>query len=282
MKIHTIHLESRGTYGAPRVHAELAAQGIHVGRKRVARLMRAASVQGVSRRKWVTTTTRDPEARAAPDLVQRDFRADGPDQLWVADITYVPTGAGFLYLAVVLDAWSRRVIGWAMATHLRTELVLAALNMALEQRRPQGVIHHSDHGCQYTAVAYGQRCLAFGVRPSMGSIGDAYDNALCESFFATLECELLDRERFRTPADARRALFDYIEGWYNPRRRHSALGYESPLRYERIHASEARRARAPEKSSAVQPPGATLTQGGAMSGFPQIGPITSLVTRGRA
>ena len=213
MTIHTIHLESRGTYGAPRVHAELAAQGIRVGRKRVARLMRAARVQGVSRRKWVTTTTRDPEARPAPDLVQRDFTVDGPDRLWVADITYVPTGAGFLYLAVVLDAWSRRVVGWAMATHLRTELVLAALDMALEQRRPQGVIHHSDHGCQYTAIAYGQRCLAFGVRPSMGSVGDAYDNALCESFFATLECELLDRERFRTPAEARRALFDFIEGW---------------------------------------------------------------------
>jgi len=181
MKIHTIHLESCGTYGAPRVHAELAAQGIHVGRKRVARLMRTAQVQGVSRRKWVTTTTRDPEARSAPDLVQRDFHVDGPDRLWVADITYVPTAAGFLYLSVVLDAWSRRVIGWVMETHLRTELVLAALDMALAQRRPDGVVHHSDHGSQYTAVAYGQRCLTFGVRPSMGSIGDAYDNALCST-----------------------------------------------------------------------------------------------------
>jgi putative transposase len=130
---------------------------------------------------------------------------------------------------VVLDVWSRGVIGWAMATHLRTELVLAALNMALEQRQPRDVIHHSDHGCQYTAVAYGQRCDRFGVRPSMGTVGDAYDNALCESFFATLECELLDREPFRTPAEARRKVFDYIEGWYNPRRRHSALGYEAPL-----------------------------------------------------
>jgi putative transposase len=239
MTIHTIHLESRGTYGAPRVHAELAAQGIRVGRKRVARLMRAARLQGVSRRKWVTTTTtRDPEARPAPDLVHRDFTVTGPDRLWVADLTYVPTGAGFLYLAVVLDAWSRRVIGWAMATHLRTELVLTALDMALAQRRPHGVIHHSDHGCQYTAIAYGQRCLAFGVRPSMGSVGDAYDNALCESFFATLECELLDRERFRTPAEARRAIFDFIEGWYNPRRRHSALDYLSPLAYEKRELAE--------------------------------------------
>ena len=146
--LHTIHLESRGTYGAPRVHAELAAQGIRIGHKRVARLMRAAGVQGVSRRKWVTTTTREPTARSAPDLVRRNFRAQGSNQLWVADITYVPTDAGFLYLAVVLDAWSRRVIGWAMATHLRTALVLTALDMALEQRRPCGVIHHSDHGCQ--------------------------------------------------------------------------------------------------------------------------------------
>ncbi len=248
MTIHTVHLESRGTYGAPRVHAELAAHGIHIGRKRVARLMRVARVQGVSRRKWVTTTTRDPHARPAPDLVHRDVTADGPDRLWVADITYVLTGAGFLYLAVVLDAWSRRVIGWAMATHLRTELVLAALDMALEQRRPQRVIHHSDHGCQYTAIAYGQRCLAFGVRPSMGSVGDAYDNALCESFFATVECELLDRERFRTPAEAHR--------------RHSALGYESPLRYERSHVAGAVRTTSREQSAAALPPGATIGQGG--------------------
>jgi len=281
MTIHTIHLESRGTYGAPRVHAELAAQGVHVGRKRVARLMRAARVHGVSRRKWVTTTTRDPDARPAPDLVQRDFTVDGPDRLWVADITYVPTGTGFLYLAVVLDAWSRRVIGWAMATHLRTELVLAALDMALEQRRPQGVIHHSDHGCQYTAIAFGQRCVEFDVRPSMGSVGDAYDNALCESFFATLECELLDRERFRTPAEARAALFDYIEGWYNPRRRHSALGYESPLHYERMHAAAALPTGSPEKSRAALAPGATIRQGGAISLSPRRRLTTAPTMAGR-
>jgi putative transposase len=277
--IHTIHLESRGTYGAPRVHAELAAQGIRIGRKRVARLMRTAGVQGVSRRKWVTTTTRDPAARSAPDLVQRDFRAAGPNQLWVADITYVPTDAGFLYLAVVLDAWSRRVIGWAMATHLRTALVLTALDMALEQRHPRDVIHHSDHGCQYTAVAYGERCLSFGVRPSMGSVGDAYDNALCESFFATLECELLDRERFRTPVEARRAVFDYIEGWYNPRRRHSALGYESPLHYECLHAVTAQEVMVGEKPRAVQPPRSTIAQGGAIWVSPETDPLTRLVTR---
>ena len=238
-EIQVIHRESRGTYGAPRIHAELAAGGIHVGRKRVARLMRNAGLQGVSRRKQFRTTVRDDKARPAPDLVDRQFEAAGPDQLWVADITYVPTWAGFLYLAVVLDAWSRRIVGWAMETHLRTELVLAALDMAIAQRRPTEVIHHSDQGCQYTSVAFGKRCREAGVRPSMGSVGDAYDNAMCESFFATLECELLNRRRFRTPAEARLAIFDFIEGWYNPHRRHSALDYDSPLQYERRHATAA-------------------------------------------
>jgi putative transposase len=232
-EIQAIHRESRGTYGAPRIHAELAARGVRLGRKRVARLMRGAGLHGVSRRKQFRTTVRDETARPAPDLVERQFQAAGPDRLWVADITYVPTWAGFLFLAVVLDAWSRRIIGWAMETHLRTELVLAALDMAVAQRRPTDVIHHSDQGCQYTSVAFGKRCREAGVRPSMGSVGDAYDNAMCESFFATLECELLDRQRFRTPAEARLAVFDFIEGWYNPRRRHSALAYLSPLAYER-------------------------------------------------
>jgi len=238
-RIRAIHARSRGTYGMPRVHAELAEAQIAVGKKRVARLMRAAGVQGVSRRKWVTTTQRDPSARAATDLVQRQFVAQGPDQLWVADITYVPTGAGFLYLAVVLDVWSRRIVGWAMAQHLQTSLVLTALNMALTQRRPTNVIHHSDHGTQYTSVAFGLRCHAAGVRPSMGSVGDAYDNAMCESFFATLECELLARQRFALPAHAEQAIFEFIEGWYNPHRRHSALAYRSPINYERIHFSAA-------------------------------------------
>ena len=234
-RIQTTHARSRGTYGAPRVHADLAAQGVHVGRKRIARLMRGAHLAGVSRRRHVWTTWRDPAARPAPDLVQRAFTVEGPNRLWVADITYIPTWAGFLYLAVVLDAWSRRVVGWAMATHLRTELVLDALNMAVWQRRPRQVIHHSDQGCQYTSLAFGLRCQEAGVRPSMGSVGDAYDNALCESFFATLECELLDRRRFATPTQARIAVFDFIEGWYNPHRRHSALDYESPMRYELKH-----------------------------------------------
>ena len=253
--IDAIHRMSRGTYGAPRIHAELAARGLQVGRKRVARLMRHAGVQGVSRRKPFRTTMRDQTARPAPDLVDRQFTAAGPDRLWVADITYVPTWAGFLYLAVVLDAWSRRVVGWATESHLRTELVLAALDMAVAQRRPTEVIHHSDQGCQYTSLAFGRRCREAGVRPSMGSVGDAYDNAMCESFFATLECELLDRDRFRTQADARLAIFDFIEGWYNPRRRHSALGYLSPMIYER--------ARGPRDRPV--PSGSTIDTGGAIS-----------------
>jgi putative transposase len=235
-QIRVIHDESRGTYGVPRVHAELAAGGVRIGRKRVARLMRLDSLEGVSRRRKTFTTVRDGDARPAPDLVERDFTATAPDQLWVADITYVPTWAGFLYLAVVLDVWSRRVVGWAMATHLRTELVLEALDMAVEQRRPTNVIHHSDQGCQYTSIAFGLRCREVGIKPSMGSVGDAYDNALCESFFATLECELIDRRRFQSQAEARMAVFDFIEGFYNPRRRHSALDYVSPVEYERKYA----------------------------------------------
>lgn len=189
-RIEEIYARSRGTYGAPRIHAELRAEGIRISRKRVARLMREAGLAGVSRRRRRGTTQRDPEAQPVPDLVEREFTAEAPDQLWVADITYIPTEEGTLYLAVVVDAFSRRVVGWAMETYLRTELVLNALNMAIRQRRPRGVIHHSDQGSQYTAVEFGQRCREAGVRPSMGSVGDCYDNALCESFFATLECEL--------------------------------------------------------------------------------------------
>jgi len=232
-QIRTIHLASRESYGVPRVYRELRAQGIVVGRDRVARLMRAAGLRGITRRRFVTTTRRDERARPAPDLVERHFQADGADQLWVADITYIPTWAGFLYLAVVLDVWSRRIVGWAMATHLRTELVLEALELAITQRRPKGVIHHSDQGCQYTSIAFGARCEQWGVRPSMGSVGDAYDNAMAESFFATLECELLDRQRFQTQVEARRAVCEWIESWYNPARRHSSLGYLSPNEFEK-------------------------------------------------
>ena len=233
--IRSSHIASDGSYGALRIHEDLKEAGFRVGKKRVARLMREQGIVGVTRRRGPTTTTRQPGAPKGPDLVERDFTADGPDQLWVADITYVPTGSGFLYLAVVLDAFSRRIVGWAMAGHLRTELVLAALDMAVAQRQPEGVVHHSDHGCQYTSLAFGARCREAGVRPSLGSVGDCYDNAMCESFFATLECEVLDRHRWATKAEARMALFRFIEGWYNPRRRHSSIGYDSPAQHERKH-----------------------------------------------
>ena len=232
-RIRTVHVTSRETYGAPRIHAELQAGGERHGRKRIARLMREAGLVGASRRRaGIKTTRRDKTARPAPDLVDRNFTAAGPNQLWVADITFVPTATGFIYLAVVLDAFSRRIVGWSMANHLRAELVLDALEMAIGRRRPGDVIHHSDQGSQYTSLSFGKRCREAGVRPSMGSVGDAYDNAMCESFFATLECELLERRRFSSQAEARIALFSFIEGWYNPARLHSALGYLSPVTYE--------------------------------------------------
>lgn len=232
-RVEALHRQSRRTYGRPRLHADLKDEGIKVSGKRLARLMRERNIVGASRRKGVITTVRDRDARPAPDLIDRKFSADRPDQLWVADITYVPTWSGFLYLAVVLDVYSRRVVGWAMATHLRTELVLDALKMAVFRRRPTNVIHHSDQGCQYTSIAFGKHCEKEGIRPSMGSVGDCYDNAMCESFNATLECELLAFDRFKNQREAATAVFDFIEGWYNPHRRHSALGYLSPSNFER-------------------------------------------------
>ena len=240
--IRRIHDDSDGTYGMPRVHAELVEGGCQVGRKRVARLMRESGLVGVSRRRGTRTTRVDRDHRAAPDRVERRFRADAPDQLWVADVTYVPTWNGFVFLAIVLDVFSRKVVGWAIANHLRTELVLEALNMAIAQRRPQGVIHHSDKGAQYTSLAFGKRCRERGIVTSTGSAGDCFDNAMAESFFATLECELIDRRSFRTQAEARMAIFRFIEGWYNTKRRHSGLGYLSPNEFERRAAAPARQA----------------------------------------
>jgi putative transposase len=252
-KIEEIHRRSRGVYGSPMIHAELADEyGVRVGRKRVARLMREAGLRGASLRRFVITTTSDPKAKRPPDLVERRFYAEGPNRLWVADITFIPTWSGFLYLAMVLDVYSRRVVGWAMETHLRTELILAALEMALVQRRPKEVIHHSDPGCQYTSYAFGKRCQEAGVMPSIGSVGDAYDNAMAESFFATLERELLSRRRFRSQAEAKMAVFEWLEGWYNLHRRHSSLGYRSPVNYERAHGH----ARSPRKSPALLTPAA--------------------------
>jgi putative transposase len=253
-KIAEIHRRSRGVYGSPMIHAELADDhGVRVGRKRVARLMRKAGLRGASLRRFVITTTSDPKAKRPPDLVERRFYADAPNRLWVADITFIPTWSGFLYLAMVLDVYSRRVVGWAMATHLRTELILAALEMALVQRRPKGVIHHSDPGCQYTSYAFGKRCQEAGVMPSIGSVGDAYDNAMAESFFATLERELLSRRRFRSQTEAKMAVFEWLEGWYNRHRRHSSLGYRSPVNYEQAH----RRPQSRIKNPALLPPAAS-------------------------
>jgi putative transposase len=242
-RIKTIHEQSRRTYGAPRVHAELAAGGARCGRKRVARLMRAAGVVGCHRRRHVVTTVREPSTPPAPDRMERQFVAGEPNTRWTADITSVPTWSGFLYVAVVPGAlwalFSRRIVGWAMADHLRTELVLSALEMALWNRRPDpGVIHHFDHGCQYTSITFGNRCQETEVVPSLGSRGDCYDNAIAESFFASLECELLDRHKFRTHTQARTAIFDYLEGFNNTHRRHSALGYLSPAALERQFKQE--------------------------------------------
>jgi putative transposase len=240
-QIRQIHARSRGTYGAPRIHAELRlGLAIHASRKRVARLMREYGLQGVHRRRRGGLTRRDAAATPAPDLVQRRFVPPGPDQLWVADITQQHTDQGWLYLAVILDAFSRRVVGWSMTDHLRTELVLDALEMAISQRQPPpGLICHSDHGCQYTSFAYGRRLHASGLIASMGTVGDALDNAVAESFFATLECELLDRYPWPTRAGLRTAIFDFIEVFYNRQRRHSTLDYASPINYEQQHAPAA-------------------------------------------
>jgi putative transposase len=244
-RIGEIYAGSDGVYGMPKIWHELRDAGdarfdpswARVGRKRVARLMRAAGLRGVSRRRGFTRTTQpDRTTRAAPDLVNRQFCAPRPNALWVSDVTFVPTWAGFIYLAIVLDVFSRKVVGWSIGEDLRAELVIRALDMALAQRHVYEVIHHSDKGSQYTSIAFGKRCEQMGVKPSTGSTGDAYDNAMAESFFASLECELLDRRVFKTKAEARTALFVYIEGWYNPRRRHGSIGYLSPVEFERRHA----------------------------------------------
>ena len=239
-KIKTIHATSEGTYGARRIHAELRLEhGIRVGRKRVERLMKDAGISGVVPRKRRRTTVRLPGVRVAPDLVERDFRPSAPNQTWSADITYISTWEGFLYLAHVQDLFSRLIVGWSMADHLRSELVIDALEMALHRRRPaRGVIHHSDQGTQYTAVVFSKRCAKAGIEVSMGSVGDCYDNAVCETFHATLKKAKIYRQSWPTRAEARAAIFEYIEGWYNPRRRHSTLDYLSPVEYETHHAKQ--------------------------------------------
>lgn len=240
-QIEQIHRHSRATYGAPRVHADLIAAGIRVGRKRVARLMRGAGLCGCRRgRRTARTTVADPAATAAPNLVARQFHPATADQLWVGDITYVPTDEGWLYVAVLLDACSRRAVGWAMADHLRTELALDALTMALSRRSAAegALVHHTDRGCQYTADRYQAVLAAHGVKSSMSRSGNCLDNAMAESFFATLKAELVDRQRWPTRAAARRAIFEWLEVWYNRQRRHSALRYLSPAAFEERQARE--------------------------------------------
>ena len=234
-KIEAIHRRSKGVYGSPNIHAELADDhGIRVGRKRVARLMRAAGLCGATLRRYVVTTQPDLQAPRAIDLVERRFYSEGPDRLWVADITYIPTWSGFLYLAMVMDVYSRRIVGWAMETHLRTELILAALNMAITQRKPTTVIHHSDRGCQYTSYAFGKRCREADVMPSMGSVGDAYDNAMAESFVDSFKTELIADRVWRTQTQLELAIVGYV-GWFNHQRLHSALGDVPPAEHEALH-----------------------------------------------
>ncbi len=232
-RIVALHRASLENYGRPRIQADLRDEKVFVSDKRVARLMRERNIQVASRRKAFKTTIRDKDVRQPPDLINRQFTASAPDQLLVVDITYVPTSAGFLFLAAVLDVFSRRVVGWAQATHMRAELVVDALDMALHKRKPKTVIHHSDQGSQYTSIAFSKRCDGAGVRPSMGSVGDCYDNAMCESFNAILECAPLVKHRFTTQRAAALRVFEFIEGFYNPRRRHTSLGNLSSVEFER-------------------------------------------------
>jgi putative transposase len=234
-RVRQLHVASRRTYGSPRIYRDLRADGVAVGRKRVERLMRQVGISGTVKRRRGRTTVRVPGVRVADDLVKRDFQPAAPNRLWVADITYLRTWEGWLYLAVVVDCYSRRVVGWALEDHLRAELVVDALEQALQRRRPKrGLVHHSDQGSQYVSLAFGRRCRLAGIEQSMGGRGSAYDNALCESFFKTLKSELVDRRSWPTKPELRTAVFDYIECFYNRQRRHSSLAYHSPAEYERI------------------------------------------------
>jgi putative transposase len=237
-QIDQVHADSHGTYGWPRVHAELTlGLGWTVNRKRVARLMRQAGIQGLYRRQRRGCTVRDPTGKPSDDLVNRQFSVDGPDRLWVTDITEHPTVEGKLYCTAVLDAYSRLIVGWSLADHMRTELVTDALGMAILRRHPvsQGTIVHSDHGCQYTSWAFGQRLRNAGLLGSMGSVGDCYDNAMMESFWGTMQLELLDTREWQTRDELANAIFWWIECWYNPKRRHSSIGMHSPVTFETLH-----------------------------------------------
>ena len=241
-QVRTIHVESRSTYGTRRVRAALSHRGVSVSRKRVARLMRLLGLSGLQPKRFRRTTIRVPGVRVADDLVDRSFTASRPNELWCADIKYVRTWQGWLYLAAVMDCYSRRIVGWAMRGDLEAELVVDALEMAVARRRPApGLIHHSDQGSQYVSLRFGERCREIGIHRSMGSKGDCFDNAVSESFFATLEKDLLRRRSFATRQEARTAIFDYVETFYNPIRLHSTLGYVSPVEYERMNEEEKER-----------------------------------------
>jgi putative transposase len=233
-EIREIHRKSRQTYGVPRLHASLCANGQHVSRKRVARLMRAAGLRGCVRRRRVRTTVSDPQATPAPNVVARQFGVGDLNHLWITDLTYLWTAEGWLYLAAMLDASSRRVVGWAIADHMRVELALAALKMAITARRPQHgeLVHHSDRGSQYTAGAYQAVLTAHGIRCSMSRKGNCWDNAMAESFFATLKRELIPEAGWPTKAAARAAVFEWIAVYYNRQRRHSSIGYRTPVEFE--------------------------------------------------
>lgn len=236
--IQDIHTESRGTYGWPRVHAELTlGLGLPVNRKRVARLMRQAGIQGLYRRRRRGCTVRDPGAQPAGDLVNRQFTVDAPNRLWVTDITEHPTSEGKVYCAAVMDAYSRLIVGWSIAEHMRTELVTDALGMAILRRRPESdtTILHSDHGAQYTSWAFGQRLRSAGLLASMGTVGDCYDNSMMESFWGTMQLELLDTKHWQTRGELATAIFEWIECWYNPKRRHSRIGMHSPATFDTLH-----------------------------------------------
>jgi len=237
-QIREIHAENRGVYGSPRIHAGLAmARGVRVGRKRVERLMRSAGISGLVTRRHRRTTIRVPGVRVADDLVERRFRPRAPNVLWCADITYLRSWEGWLYLAAVQDLYSRRIVGWSMADHMRAELVVDALRMAVSRRQPEaGLIHHSDQGAQYVSLAFGQAAREAGIARSMGSRGDCWDNAVAESSFATLKKELVNRNSWPTTAELRSAVFDYVEIFYNATRRHSTLGMRSPSEYEMIRS----------------------------------------------
>jgi transposase InsO family protein len=229
------YARSRKTYGSPRLHQALLRQGQRCGRHRVARLMRSAGLRGIPRRKFVRTTQRAAGQTGAPDRLQRDFSADAPNRKWASDITYIATRQGWLYLATVLDLFSRRVVGWAMAQQMRDELVLNALQMAYTQRgAPTGLICHSDHGSQYTSARVQDWLAAHGLQASMGSVGDCYDNAVMESFYAILKRECLPAEPYLTRRQARTQLFEFLEVFYNQQRLHSTLDYQTPVEYEQL------------------------------------------------